>query len=190
MSTQIANRRSVTALLVLTALLGLTACLILPAMARAAEPEPEPVLRTFGFWVLNDPVPDFLGEDSLAVIVLPDTTGPSAELSLSLLVDAAYKELTEWQPHPAKYVTMGDASFSGSFYWLIDDATPTPPPAGAHTFTGPRGVIDGLIESVDVVRIRICTSVNCGCSCNNGLYTIDNVSGTRTFVMVTAWFSK
>jgi hypothetical protein len=166
------------------ALLGLATCLALTAPVGGDQSTP--VLRTFGFLVLDDDVPDFLSEDSLAITVLPDVTDPSAGHSLPLLVDAAHEELTEWESHPAHYATKGGAKFDGSFFWLLDDETPTPPPVGAHTFIGPTG----LIESVEVVRIRICSSVNCGCACNNGLWTIDDVNGTRTLVIVTAWFSK
>jgi len=167
------------------AVLAPLACLAMAAIARA-EP-PEPVLRTFGFMPLNFDTPDFLGDDSLAVAVLPDATDAGAELTFPLFVDPFFQQRTIWELHPAHHVVKGGKPIDGSFFWLIDNATPTPPPRGAFTFTGP----DGFIESVEVVRIKLCAAGNCGgLNNNNGQWAIDNVNGTRLFVVVKAWFSK
>lgn len=169
------------------ALFAIVAGLSMPELAQADDAVP--VLRTFGYLVLDgqEAVPDFLSEDSLAITALPDVTDPGAGTVLPLLVDGA---LTLWERHPVHYATKGGQKLSGEFYWLLDVDAPTPPPVGAHTFTGDRGWIDGFIQSVDVVKIRVCTSVNCGGPQNNGVYTIDHVNGTRTFVIVSAWFSR
>src|SRR5262245_18975588 len=179
MSLTLAIRSRFAAALVLIAFL---------AMAAKAQAEPpEPVLRTFGFMPFNFETPDFLGDDSLAVAVLPDEPDAGARLTLPLLVDPFFQQRTIWEWHPARHVVKGGKPVDGSFFWLIDNATPTPPPTGAHTFTGP----DGWIESVEVVRIKLCAASNCGGLSNlNGYWAIDNVNGTRIFVIVKAWFSK
>lgn len=171
----------------IAAILGLVASLNM-ATATARAEEPERVLRTFAYSPFDFSAPDFLDEDSVAVFVLPESADPDgAGLELPILKGPEEDEYDLWWIHPARSVNKGGTKLTGDFYWLLDEATPTPPPAGAHTFTGP----DGWIESVEVTRIKLCASNSCGGdSRKNGWWTIDSDYGTRVFVIVTAWFSK
>jgi hypothetical protein len=147
-----------------------------------ADP-PAPCIRTFAYWVTGamGEVPDFLSQDSKVVIALPSARNDVGIGQTIRFVDGAV-----FQFHPAHHVQKkGGETAAGFLLWLDTPDCPQPPPPGAHTFTGP----DGLILSQDVVRINKCSNGSCSNDTDlDGLYHIDEFG--EAFVVVTALFSK
>jgi hypothetical protein len=188
---------------------AVTSIVLFAAMNQqvAADP-PAPVVRTFGVFVggVSDPdaAPDFLSDDSTAVIVMPDTllqtnratiTFTSTELSPTTGLPMTLDERmvgTTWVQYPANHTIKGPKGVDRPFLWLHDDGSSDPPPLGAqpdappigsHTFTGP----DGLVIDQQVYRITPCTIADCGGDSTNRWRVAQ--SGD-IFVVVTALFSQ
>ncbi len=147
----------------------------------ACADEPQYVLRTFAFVTLEgELLPDFQGDDSLAIVVTNDAN--PGQWTLSLL---GYSDVeTTWLSHKARHVTIGGKEIQGDFLWLVDDDLPTPPPVGAISLTGP----DGMIDSVFIARISQCSSYDCGPG-NQGKWHV-SPTGTRRVVFARAWFLR
>lgn len=177
------------------AMIGFVAALAAGARPALADPPPL-VERTFGVVVagVSDPVsplvPDFQGEDSIAVTVLPDAVASGPSLAFSECTSPYGGTL--WHRQAAHHSTKGP-TVARPFLWLATDLTPDPPPVGTHTFTGPDSP---FILDVQVLRITPCLSSDSGCA--NG---DDEASPPRwrfanseetgaVFVVVTALFSQ
>lgn len=174
--------------------------------AAFADP-PEPVVRTFGVYIAGnsdpDAIPDFLSEDSTAVIVMPDTL-LQANLATITFTSTQFNPTTglpntpderlvgtTWVQYPANHTVKGPNGVDRPFVWLHDDgssdppmgAQPDPPPIGSHTFTGP----EGLVIDQQVFQIAPCTVACCGSDSTNRWRV---AQPGDFFVVVTAWFSQ
>ncbi len=141
------------------------------------------VVRTFGFFATGGAEgPDFVGDDSLGVLVLPAPNESPHVIEFSLFeADLAG---TLWVRHPAMHLSKGQNQ-GGAFYWLITEETPTPPEAGSLALTA--GPLASVVFSADF-RISLCNG-DCCSGDDNLRYRVVNVGGTP-FVVVTALFSK
>jgi hypothetical protein len=182
---------------------------LLAAMQGTAIADPpEPVVRTFGVYLggTSDPdaVPNFLSDDSTAVIVMPDTLLPANRATITFtstpfsattgLPNTPDERLagTTWVQYPANHTVKGPKGVDRPFVWLHDDgsadppplgARPDPPPIGAHTFTGP----EGLVIDQQVFQIAPCITADCGGDSTNRWYV---AQPGDYFVVVTALFSQ
>ena len=159
--------------------------------------KPEPVIRTFGFLVSNgEDIPDFTSEASKAVTALPLVVDGGSTWFPPLTdypsPDHDF-EGSEWVSHPAHHAGAGGQQRSGVFFWLLTETTPEPPQVGAHTFTGP----DGLILESQVLYLKPCTGADEGHRChygdaNAGKYVLSGTynGNANAFVVVTALFSR
>ena len=182
-------------------------CLFLWTAATADQKRAhagEPVIRTFAFVVGSDrdaDIPDFLGNDSLLVRARKPKKGESTGDSTSFLDSENWPghpgqpefiEGSVWARYPATHIVRGGQSHEGLFMWLLTEDTPTPPPAGAITFTGDRG--RNLILSVEVFEVNLCA--NSGCNFDSSLdgraYIVNDFTGGigDYWIVVTAVFSK
>lgn len=146
----------------------------------ARADEPQYVLRIFAFVTLEEELPDFQGDDSLALVVMNDANPGQWTLPLLRFSDVE----TTWISHKARHVTIGGKQIQGDFLWLVEGDLTTPPPVGAISLTGP----DGMVESVFEARISQCGSYDCG-SGNQGKWQI-SPTGSRRVVFVRAWFLR
>ena len=156
---------------------------------------PVPVERTFGFWALGtlDPaeLPDFESEDSIAVMVLPDQWASYSHTIEFADCDCNPPSMrgTVWNRQPAKHVEKAGSMKTGyMFLWLETEECPEPPDVGAHTFTGPDGLI--LPPGATVYTIRPSVGwPECDYD-DEGKYVVTEPGDGRYFVVVTALFSQ
>lgn len=133
--------------------------------------------------------PDFTSDDSKVVTALPDAASPAAGETLHFSTTEDHPEWlrgTHWISAPAHHATKPDNDFAGVFFWLSTDECPVPPPIGAHTLTGP----DGLILEQQSYRIARCNG-DCNYGDGDDISRVVTGEGLGTaFVVVTALFSK
>ena len=160
---------------------------LLTELRPATAQEPAGVVRTFGFYATGATVgPDFIGDDSLGVVVLPAATGTSPSmLEFSLIDDNGPLAGSLWSSRPAEHLTKGPKSSGGIFYWLLTEDTPTPPPGGSVAFTsGPQASVLWSASG----RIALCNG-DCCSGDDNFRWRVVEVGG-NPFVIVTAVFTR
>jgi hypothetical protein len=108
------------------------------ANAPAAADQPAGVVRTFAVLVNGGPefAPDFLGENSSAVVVNGAQSEDDFHFAASEL-DPLFQQPTTWELRDAIHIVRceGIDEILGVFAWLRTN-NQEPPPAGAITFTG------------------------------------------------------
>ena len=169
------------------ALVALT-CLSSALSTRAEAPAG--VVRTFGFAVQpGSALPDYLGENSIALTVLPPPVNtPNNLLEFGSVTDPDdFYDNSVWHANPAHHSTNDGSKDVGTRFWFVTEETPTPPPIGSHTFTG---MGSPFILSQQVVYIATCNAVG-GCPVGeDSKYRFTSSSSGVPFVVVTAVFSK
>jgi hypothetical protein len=176
--------------LTLLNLMTMLASVFAHAVTTQAEPAPSPqgVTRTFAVWFDPDlPAPDFLGEDSIGVIV---TSGPKTETDTIQFAPSnvvpSFND-TSWAHAPASatFVTSCPPRTDLGFMWLLTPDTPELPPPGAHAFNSADGAFKILSQQSYAATL-------CGGSCGSGngsKYFIPPY-GAPNLVVVTAVLSK
>jgi hypothetical protein len=152
-----------------------------------ADP-PAPTLRTFGFYATGQQQgPDFTSDDSRLVTVMPDALGGAGYVIEFSSVDEnpTWLRGTRWETHPAHHASQGGETISGVYFWMLDPDTAATPPVGAHTFTGP----DGLILEQFSFRIALHNGDGDYGDGNKWHVVTGNGQGTP-FVVVMAVFSR
>ena len=147
--------------------------LLLAITTRPASAEPpEPVVRTFAFFIgLADPLPDFSSEKSRLIVVVP----PS---QTQVNNPIQFVNGTTWYFQDALHVTAGMQPTAGQFLWLSE-----PPPTGSIAFAD-------AVSAPSVFFVRLCEGGDCdGDSANDGKYTVDDFNPDHVFVVFTATFS-
>lgn len=173
-----------------------------------------PRIRTFACFIRgtgeNDQrtVPDFLSESSKVVTALPAATGSIALGGTIQFVDTqsenfswddyqqpSYLDGAVFRVHPAHHAVKGGGKQEEGTFWLWKETVdcPQPPPAGAHTLTGP----DGLILSQDVFLLSYCEAGSCyGDTTLDGQWIVKKTEqspgppASDRIVFVTALFSR
>ncbi len=166
------------------AVLTTIAALSVNPQTRAAGPTP--VIRTFAFFRAGTTVPpSFLSDDSTVVTVLPATQGQTGTFLFSVLPHK-YAD-TVWNKNPAHHSVKNGVALEGVYFWLETLEAPTPPPIGAHTFTGTDSP---FVVSEQLFHIAVCANSVCDRGEDSSKYYFTTpVTGTP-FVVVTAIFSK
>ena len=171
-----------------------TACLVVLTISltgpSAVAEKPDPVIRTFGYYATGAfEGPDFLADDSVGITVLPDLFLPSSGQTIEFSATDNNPEWlrgTVWAVHPAHHATKGGDELNGVFLWLLDEETPTAPPIGAHTLTGPDGLIDDQVP----LRIAPCSGTDCEFGEGSDRWVVQQTNVGVPFVVVTAVFSR
>jgi hypothetical protein len=162
---------------------------------RACADEHQGVVRTFLVVVSTTSSLDFLSDDSIAIVVAPPSDGTQDFLRfVDFDSDSGFGnsdpafDSTVWAYQDAMHVSQGGARIPGGVAWLLTEETPTPPPIGAFTLTGPDSSL------VQIVRYRrLCEGGDCAFdSANDGKYlTVDpEAAADDLIVVVTAVFSR
>jgi hypothetical protein len=153
---------------------------------RVNADQPQLVLRTFGYMPINEsPLPDWLGDGSVGMTILPDAVSPGIEYTITFCNACPGPFAgTTWRFHPVRHTTVGGQIDNGIYFWLVTEETPDPPPAGTHTLTGPEGLL-----SVDGdFRIAPCSEWDCLPTDWEVVNT--GSSASKRFVIGHAWFSR
>jgi hypothetical protein len=156
-------------------------------------------VRTFLVVVSTTSSLDFLSDDSIAIVVAPPSDhGSFVGTPHMRFVDFDSGsgfgnsdpdfDSTVWAFQDALHISQGGATIPGGVAWLLTPETPTPPPIGAFTLTGPDSSL------VQIVRYRrLCEGGDCAFdSANDGKYlTVDpEAAADDLIVVVTAVFSR
>lgn len=170
-------------------------CLSSMVVGDATADEPLPTVRTFGYLPINtSPVPDWEAEGSIALTILPDAVARAPQFTIWFTDDAKLPNGgpfpyagTKWRSHPVHHAKAGGGEDNGIYLWLESEDTPDAPPVGAHTFTGP----DGLLVVEGVVHIQPCSETGAGCAptADPNRSNVVNTGGER-FVIGQALFSR
>jgi hypothetical protein len=119
--------------------------------------QPQPVVRKIAFLNQGQNYPDFLSEDSIAVIAIEDPHGPNTSITIFEYDENGDGILTGWSTFGARIVTKGGEQYEGVFLYESTADTPTPPPVGSHTLTGP----DGGVLYTEAFGYLICEGTEC-----------------------------
>ena len=170
-----------------TAGLALLASAMLASPANAKDPG---VIRTFAVFLLPGVDVDFTNEDS--VLIKVEKNEGSSQPTLDFVncnpdISDFNFDGTRWVFQPAMFITKGEGrKIIGSFAWLLDEATPVPPPANAVAMMGADEFI--LQEKVFV---RTCVSGNCCFTAeNDGKKALTASTSESPVIVVMAGFSK
>jgi len=148
-----------------------------PKPAYATEPA-QGVVRTFAV-ISNSPLtlPDFFGEQSVGLVIAPPDKTEPFFMSFSKYTDPSFAS-TVWESRTAMHIMMGGPETLAPVVWLLTEDTPTPPPSGAITFSGPDSP---LILSQELYYYD---------DGYGGLHIQSTPGGGGVFYVVTAVFSR
>ncbi len=164
-----------------------TVCHVLPIShsSTAFAENPNGVVRTFAIESLS-PI-DLQSDDSIGLIVAPPSSTSADVVHFHHTNSDPRFDSTVWQLQQVMHVTTGNADTPGAFMWLLDDETPTPPPAGAVTFNGHSPF---QILSQEVFMIKDCDDGSCGFyNYVPGDKVISTNPSDARFTVITAVFS-
>lgn len=179
-------RRPVAVVLFTAASCMLLAAVQKPASAQETE---QGVIRTFAvFGLLPSDLPNFFSDSSLGVLIAPpervidhDFMVFTGENSEYLSNWDPFFDFTVWETRVATHITKGGTEMLAPVMWLVDDDTPTPPPTGSITLTGPDSP---FIVSQQLFYYDMDPSYN-------EYYVLDpDAGGGKPMLVVTAVFSR
>lgn len=164
------------------------AALLAGASKPACAQEPDGVVRTFAVEVAGlSSAPDFLSDQSLGLLVAPaDPRGSEGFLRFTAVNSDERFDSTVWEHRHATHFTQEGAAIPGAVYWLLTPDTPTPPPLGSITFTGPDSA---FILSQELVYIKQCSSTTCPGDSAGTVRVGTATNNDGLLVVVTAIFS-